>query len=157
MIYNPIIGSYTIGFFTSDIYLTVYLCDDGVDCSQNCKDCFKTIYIPKPDCERQKEIERGGKGKKLVFHNNNWINNKTHEELGKLIIVPNPFTDNTIVLKSNMGTTEFKIYNSSGQLIKAGNFKGNEYKMNLEIPKGLYFIQYKNNIGKPAFVKIIKL
>ena len=49
------------------------------------------------------------------------------------------------------------IYDSSGKLIKHGNFAGSEYKMTLNLVSGLYFVRYKDMEGKPAFVKMIKL
>jgi len=49
------------------------------------------------------------------------------------------------------------IYDSSGKLIKRGNFAGSEYKMTPDLVPGLYFVRYKDMEGKPAFVKIIKL
>jgi len=155
--YNPYTGSYLIGFFTTDITLNVYLCDNGVNCNQGCDDCFKTLYIPKPDCITQKEIENGGKGEGGKGRNRRKENGNTSIDLGELIVIPNPFSSDEIILRSNLETTNFKIFDTSGQLIQKGDFKGDEHRISLNISQGLYFIRYTNSIGKPAFVKMIKL
>jgi len=56
-----------------------------------------------------------------------------------------------------MDEINFKILNYSGQLMYENVFTGSEYKLSLNIPKGLYFIKYIDSKGNPAFVKMIKL
>ncbi|MBK7093704.1 MAG: T9SS type A sorting domain-containing protein [Saprospiraceae bacterium] len=146
-------GIYVLGPFNEDIYLTVKICDKNVNCS-NCNSvCFKTIYIPKPDCERQKEIEGGLELREIE---NKEFFEKPNSS-GELLVIPNPFSDDEIILHSELKQTVYEIFDLSGKFIQKGEFNGIEQKIKLNVPKGTYFIRYIDNLGEPVFVKMIKL
>jgi hypothetical protein len=133
-----------IGPFTEDIYLTIYLCDWGVNCSTTvCDECFKTIYIPKPDC-----IERGrGIGKRSITSNSS-----TKE----LKVVPNPVTIDEFLLISELKVTTYSIFDVSGHQLTNGYFTGKECKLNVNFPPGTYLIRYSDGTNTPYVIKFLK-
>jgi len=133
-----------------DVDLKIALCDD-VQCTQNCDECYKWIHLNKPNCSDPRFGGKKGKGGSPRKKEANTI------DFGRLTVIPNPVISNEIIIMSDMKNTEFDIYDSSGKLIKHGNFSGSEYKMTLNLVSGLYFVRYKDMEGKPAFVKMIKL
>ncbi len=144
-------GLWNVGPFDSDIYLTFSVCPKNENCPCNSTTCFKTIYIPKPDCVAQKDIEnreqKNESEEKHVFENNQ----------GELLVIPNPFNSNEVFLQSTLKRTKFEIYDLSGRMIQHGEFEGEKQSINFNELPGIYFIKYVNKIGKPAFVKMIKL
>jgi len=74
-----------------------------------------------------------------------------------LVVYPNPFKSEEVILRSGLDKTTYEILDYSGQLIQKGSFRGREHKFNLDISQGLYFIRYIDSKGNPAFVKMIKL
>ncbi len=133
-----------IGPFTEDIYLTIYLCDRGVNCTTTvCDECFKTIYIPKPDC-----IERGrGIGKRSV------TSNSSSKELK---VVPNPVTIDEFLLISELKETHYSIFDVSGHQLINGNFTGKESKLKVDFPPGTYLIRYSDGNNTPNAIKFLK-
>ncbi len=144
-------GLWTVGPFDSDIYLTFSVCPKNENCPCSSTTCFKTIYIPKPDCVAQKGIEnreqKNESEEKNVFENNQ----------GDLLVIPNPFNSNEVFLQSTLKRTKFEIYDLSGRMIQHGEFEGEKHRISFNELPGIYFIKYVNKIGKPAFVKMIKL
>ncbi|RUA08679.1 MAG: hypothetical protein DSY82_06765 [Flavobacteriia bacterium] len=146
-------GSWTVGPFDSDIYLTVTVCPKYEDCPCSNSTCYKTIYIPKPDCETQKGIEKGGIGyrsgnAKIVVENT---------DAGELTVIPNPFNNDEIILHSTLKHTVYEIFDLSGKKIQDGDFEGIESKVKIVVSPGIYFIRYIDKARKSAIVKIIKL
>jgi len=137
-------------YLSSNTNIELKLCDPGESCSTCESDCYKTIFVPDPDCN----YEGWGKGEnfKSPISFNNKIN--PHDEL---IIYPNPIISDEIIISSKLENTDFKIFNTDGKLIEEGHFSGSEFRLKLDDIPGLYFIRYTDSQGKPAFVKMIKL
>jgi hypothetical protein len=146
-------GLWTVGPFNSDIYLTVSVCPINENCPCNAPICFKTIYIPKPDCVTQKDIENRDQKDESEEMNEN----KNKNGQGELLVIPNPFSSNEVFLQSTLEHTKFEIYDLSGRLIQSGEFEGTKHRLNLNVSQGTYFLKYIDNTGKPAIVKMIKL
>ena len=144
-------GLRIIGPFDSDIYLTFSVCPKNENCPCSSTTCFKTIYIPKPDCITQKEIEK--REQKKVSEENNMFENTP----GDLLVIPNPFNSNEVFLQSTLKRTKFEIYDLSGRMIQHGEFEGEKHRISFNELPGIYFIKYVNKIGNPSFVKMIKL
>ncbi len=68
----------------------------------------------------------------------------------QLGVYPNPVEDELkIHVGSHLeGTTQVRLYDSSGRLVKEDEFQGALYKMNVSaLPKGLYLLNYENAKG----------
>lgn len=132
-------GSGVIGTFTGGVQVVVF------DCSN--PNCFKMIYLPKPNCDDDNiEMSQGR------------VKSKTNEL--NLKIVPNPFTNSQITIKSDQNVEQdilFMIYNNAGQLIQSGQFKGQEQTIPFDQPSGLYIIKFKNGFGHQQNYKFVKL
>ncbi len=146
-------GLWTVGPFDSDIYLTFSVCPKNENCPCSSTTCFKTIYIPKPDCVAQKGIEN--REQKNESEEKNETTNTNG--LGELIVIPNPFSSDEVLLRSTMEKTVYSIYDSSGKLIIHDVFKGSDKRIKLNVSQGIYFIKYTDNNGDISFVKMIKL
>lgn len=152
------LGSYNnginvLGPFNEDIYLEVKICYKNVNCCNCISSCYKSIYIPKPDCKRQKEIEGGIELREMEKKD---VVEKPLSS-GELLVIPNPFSADEVILRSTLEQTVYEIYDLSGRYVQKGEFKGVEQKIKLNVPKGTYFIRYTNKLGEPAVVKMIKL
>ncbi len=106
-------------------------------------DCFKVIYIPKPDCSDPDIGDSDGR-------------RKANSE-GLVNISPNPFQSDEMILKSDMAITSFEVYNTAGYKVNSGTFNGSEHRLTLDVAKGVYFVRYRNNSGSYRFIKILKL
>ncbi len=137
------LSSTILGPFTEDIWLEIKICTTAI-CTCSVPYCFKVMYVPKPDCDN---LEFRSKG----------TNNSETNSVSELSIIPNPINGNELILISSMKNTIFEFYNSSSKLIKSGKFSGTEFRLSIEIPAGIYFVRYKNSIGKYRFIKVIKL
>ncbi len=146
------IYSYPYYFYYLNDETNIYLklCDYGENCNTCQSNCYKTIYVPKPDCyyDPWKTVNP------LKQFNRFKTNEVSYDEI---IIYPNPILNNEIIIQSKLDKTEFSIYNIDGKIIKEGVFTGNEYRFHFDNISGLYFIKYINSQGKPTFVKLIKL
>ena len=145
-------GSYDFGPFTDDVYMYVKICNRGTDCDICTTSCNKYLYIPKPDCVTQKEIEER-LGKRNIV--NELVDGQ--EKKGELIVIPNPFSTDEVILRSALDHTVYEIFDMSGRFIQKGSFEGHEERITLNVTKGTYFIRYHDKTGKPAIVKMIKL
>ncbi|HHH54261.1 MAG TPA: T9SS type A sorting domain-containing protein, partial [Bacteroidetes bacterium] len=137
-------------YLSADTYIELKLCDYGVPCSTCTSNCYKTIFVPKPDCDYT------GWEREENFKSPNSFTNKinTYDEL---TIFPNPVISDEIIISSKLENTDFKIFNTEGKLIEEGSFSGSEFRLKLDEIPGLYLIRYTNSQGKPTFVKMIKL
>jgi len=138
--------------YSTDVDLKIALCDDAA-CTQNCDDCYKWIHLSKPNCDDPRF--GGKKGEKMILANN--VLNKELNEVQELTVIPNPVISDEFILKSNLKYTQFTILDISGKPVKSGEFEGNEYKVSLDIPQGLYFVRYLNDKSKLKCAKLIKL
>jgi hypothetical protein len=129
----PINGNF--GPFTEDIFLSVYKCQQP--------DCFKMIYIPKPDCNNP-NFGEGSTGRSK---------DKYRDEIS---IIPNPIQSNILNIKSNLVNTDFEIFNSSGTSILKGKLINLETQILFNQTSGLYFLKYINNEGHISNIKFIK-
>ena len=79
------------------------------------------------------------------------INNSTN-----INIHPNPTSRQlTITIKETVNNASVSIRNNLGQLILSERFDGKEVQLNLDVPKGIYFLQLAIN-GEIITKKIIK-
>jgi hypothetical protein len=103
--------------------------------------------VPKPDCQNR-----------IRYRIEDFPDTEmTKTDQSDLIIVPNPVIDDKFTIFSQFKETEFEILNAKGIKIKSGNFKGSEFKMNLELSSGLYIVKYFDNISKKGYFKLIKI
>jgi len=137
-------------FLDDDTYIYLKLCDYGENCNICQSNCYKTIFVPKPDC-----IYSGWE-KLENFRSPIAFTNKINS-YDELIVYPNPAISDEIIISSKLENTDFKIFNTDGKLIEEGSFSGSEFRLKLDDIPGLYFIRYTSSHGKPAFKKIIKL
>ena len=87
----------------------------------------------------------------------NVIKPDENTDMGELIVIPNPFKSDEVILRSTLKHTVYEIFNSSGEKVLNGDFDGVESRIKMDVPTGIYFIRYKNNLGKTSFVKMIKI
>lgn len=137
------LSSSILGPFTEDIWLEVKICTTAI-CTCSAPYCFKVIYVPKPDCEN------------LEFRSNK-TDNSGLELVSELIVLPNPINGNEMILRSSMKHTMFELYNSSSKIINSGSFSSTYFVLKTDIPSGIYFVRYKNSLGKYKYIKVIKL
>ncbi len=141
---------YYLYYLNSETNIYLKLCDYGENCNTCESDCYKIIYVPKPDCDYDPWKPVMPLKQKTDFN----LSNVLYDEI---IVYPNPILNNEIIIQSKLDKTEFSIYNTDGKIIKEGVFTGNEYKISFNGISGLYFIKYLNSQGKPAFIKMLKL
>lgn len=138
----PIPPSGEIGPFTNGTEVVI----SPAPCGTN-PTCFKVIYLPKPDCKNPNiEISQGR------------VKNVANEL--NLKIVPNPFSNDQLTIKADINIVQdvmYLIYNTSGQLIQTGKFKGQEQVIPFNQPSGMYIINFKDNVGNRQSYKFIKL
>ncbi|MFN8338994.1 MAG: T9SS type A sorting domain-containing protein [Saprospiraceae bacterium] len=128
-----------IGPFTGSVQVIISVCNNP--------DCYKMLYLPKPNCNDPNLELSQGRTKAPI----NQLN---------LRIVPNPFTNNQITIKSDLKVeqdVEFLIYNNAGQLIQYGQYIGQEQTIPFDQPSGMYIIKFKNEIGHEQYCKFVKM
>lgn len=131
-----------LGPFDEEIWLEIKKCTT-IACTCSAPECFKILYVPFPDCEN------------LEFRTKR--TSKSNLSLPDLLMVlPNPLDRNEILLKSSMNSTKFEIFNSSSALIYKGSFSGDTYRLQLNIPPGVYFVRYKDEEGRQGYIKVIR-
>jgi len=124
-----------IGSFENDIYLIVYPCDNP--------DCFKVIYVPKPDC-KEPPLQRIS-----VVNSFNLIN--------EIRVLPNPVNNNEMNVLSNMDQTNIKIYGVDGKIVHTASFASQKYTWNMTgEPQGVYILQYLDEDLKSQTIKFVK-
>jgi hypothetical protein len=74
-------------------------------------------------------------------------------------IYPNPTTDNFVVtLEEASSAIDLEIYTVSGQLIYKQNYSNtNQIHLNIEQPKGVYFVVLKDDKGNKSNLKLVKI
>ncbi|MBK7233098.1 MAG: T9SS type A sorting domain-containing protein [Saprospiraceae bacterium] len=135
--YQGSLTSFILGPYTSNIFLTVYLC--------NTPTCYKRIFIPLLDCDE--DNFQGGSSTRV----SNRLN------ISELRIIPNPVRNGEINIESKLSKTDFAIYSVTNQLIHKASFSGPIYHFSADLSPGVYFLNYKDSLGKSATLKFIKL
>ncbi len=138
-------GAYSnpVGPFSQDITLVLYACSAPFTCECPNYNCFKVTRIRKPnDCNREGFGGTAGRARDGEQH---------------VSVMPNPLVQNELIFNSNMAYTQFEIFNISGTKIYSDRFEGREYKVNLTIPPGIYFIKYQKTNGYFSIIKLLKL
>jgi hypothetical protein len=138
---GPMPSPQQVGPFTEDIYLTLYVCN-----SSNCTNCpcYKTIYVPTPDCNHSERIAITGT-KEVEFHNR-----------AEVYVQPNPTNSGEIMIYSSLPRTEYEILDVHGRKIISDAFIGAEHRQSLIGPPGIYFLKYRDLNGQGSVLKIIK-
>lgn len=142
--FTPFPGSGLIGPFSSDIILVIALCPTHV-CGCTTPSCYKVLYIAQPDCESREEEPR----KKIVELDQKNVQNE-------LLVTPNPFNTNELILKSKLKWTIFELYNIEGKILLKDNFIGEDYKISINLNSGIYFIKYIDDEGNLKITNAIK-
>ena len=138
--------SQSIGPFTEEIYLTIYLCSNA-DCTTGCTspNCFKSIYVPKPDITRCNQP--------LI------LGTSPVEDIQKkeVMVIPNPIQNDELILKSDLERTSFEVYSLDGQIIHRDSFAGVKYIHKLALKSGIYILRYSRSNGESSSLKFVKM
>ena len=140
-------GLNSVGPFDTDVYLEVFLCDTPYCTASVCTsapECYKIVYIPKPDCEGERIIKNRSESQALL------------ETGGVIKVIPNPIVENELYLRSDFESTTIEVFDLRGSLIHSGICNGQEYRVNLETPSGLYLLRYIDRDGLPRYTKFFK-
>ena len=129
-----------LGPYSSDITLTVYECNNAA-CNCPAPSCFKSIFIPKPDCPR------------LNYRNKNQQSNLNVEDLR---VFPNPSNTGIITLQSSNENIRFELWSIDQKLILTHQKLEQSKELDLRhLPSGLYFIKYFISEEKMKVLKFI--
>ncbi|HMS30187.1 MAG TPA: T9SS type A sorting domain-containing protein [Saprospiraceae bacterium] len=129
-----------LGPYSSDITLTVYECNNAA-CNCPAPSCFKTIYIPKPDCPR------------LNYRSKKQKTNLNTEDL---LVFPNPSNTGIITLQSSNENIMFELFSIDQKLILPHQKLEQRKELDLRhLPSGLYFLKYLTPGEKMKVVKFI--
>ncbi|NOT36808.1 MAG: T9SS type A sorting domain-containing protein [Saprospiraceae bacterium] len=146
---NPVCGTLPVngqyGPFNNDVQLTLFV-SNTTTCTcptGNPPDCFKTIYIPQPDCNN---LEFRVSDKDLGF-----------EVSSELEVTPNPVQEDVIRINSKLKSTEIEIIDLNGKKIITAKFSSKFYEINMSLVPGVYLINYKDELGVVKVIKFIKL
>ena len=134
-----LLPSGAIGPFDEDIELTLSTSSSST-CNCVNPSCYKTIYIPFPDCNN------------LDFRTTK-ADLKFSQELE---VIPNPVQDDIIRIHSSLLKTQFQLLELSGKEISSGTFTSKNYDLKVNIPTGVYIIKYSDGLGKTKATKFIK-
>lgn len=76
----------------------------------------------------------------------------------KLVVYPNPTTDETLVSLNYTGTFELQVIDITGKVVFSKNFMGDQYNFNVEqLPGGIYTVTVKDiHTGKRFAEKLVK-
>lgn len=130
-----------LGPFDEDVEITILVGNtSNCDCSN--PSCYKTIYVPFPDCDN--------------LNYRTWQDIDKIEKRRELEVMPNPIYGDVFKLRSSLQKTEYTILDRIGTIISSGTFDSEYYEINLSIPAGLYFIKYLDSDGQVKFVKFTK-
>ncbi len=132
---NGSLPSGSIGTFTEDIYLTVYLCGTPA--------CMKKIYVPLLHCDGDN------------FGAGNSSRTKQTIKVPDILLIPNPTRNGVFKVYSRMEYTSIDILTLDGKPLYSTSFKGESVSLNLEIPPGIYFLRYSNELTKKRLIKFI--
>jgi len=139
---GPLPLNQQVGPFDEDIYLTIFVCT-----SSSCTECpcFKTIYVPTPDCNQ-------GGSRQSTGTNDTEIRN-----FDAVSVHPNPTNSGEIIIYSSLQMTNYEILDVRGQRIVVDSFTVEKRMQTLPGPPGVYFLKYwDSNDGKISVLKIIK-
>ena len=76
-------------------------------------------------------------------------------EQNQLLISPNPFTNLLTIQNLSSETYQYTMYNSIGQIVLKGTLETEVNLNTSNLPKGLYIIQFVNNLGE-IYYKLVK-
>ena len=138
---GPLPLNQQVGPFDEDIYLTIFVCTSS-SCT-NCP-CFKTIYVPKPDCNQGGSRQSSG------------TNDTEIRNFDAVSVHPNPARSGEIIIYSRLSKTVYEIFDVHGKRIIADSFTGKEHNQSLSGPPGMYFMKYRGIDGQTSVLKIIK-
>ncbi len=125
----------SIGTFTEDIYLTVYLCSNQA--------CLKKIYVPYLNCDGDNYGEGSSSRSKQSMN------------APDILIIPNPTRNGVFRIYSRFEYTTMDILGVDGKLLYSTSFNGKSISLNLEIPSGIYFLKYSDGITENRLIKFI--
>ena len=130
-----------LGPFDEDVEITI-LVGNTSNCNCSNPSCYKTIFVPFPDCGNLDY--RTGQDRDKV-------------EKGKeLEVIPNPINGDVFKLRSSLQKTEYTILDRIGTTISSGTFESEYHEINLSIRAGLYFVRYLDTNGQVKIVKFTK-
>ncbi len=138
-------GTYTfpLGPFTSDINLVICTTGSPTSCDCTSSNCYKALKIRQPkDCNRN---DFSG-----IIGNDN-LNSS------ELSIIPNPVRSEEFIIRSILSRTSLEIFTTSGLKLYSNSFDDKEFKLNLSLESGIYYLKYKNSEGRFSVIKFLKL
>lgn len=141
---GPLPSPQQVGPFDEDIYLTIKICNSSCSPTASCP-CYKTIYVPTPDCNQNERISFTGTSE-AEPHTNPIV-----------YVQPNPTHSDEIIIYSSLPKTEYVILDVQGKRIVTNSFIGQRQSQTLHVPPGMYFLKYKDLVGQISVIKIIKL
>ncbi len=136
---NQIIGPYT-----ADIEVVISSCSSSTCSASNCADCWKVIYVPKPECNQTQGLISGTALDERI-------------RASKLKVYPNPIRSDEFLIRSSLPQTQFILLDAYGHIVLKDTFTEEEKSYSLSYPPGLYFLRYKTGDHKHHIIKIIKL
>ncbi|MBK7342023.1 MAG: hypothetical protein IPJ06_02230 [Saprospiraceae bacterium] len=139
---GPLPSPQQVGPFEEDIYLTIKVCQSSCSSSSICQ-CYKTIYVPTPDCNDYDPVPFTG-----TIETETW-------NRGAVFVQPNPTHSGEIIIYSSLPRTEFEILDAR-EANKGDSFTGKQHRQSLHGPPGLYFLKYRDMNGHESVLKIIK-
>lgn len=142
--YGSLPSPQQVGSFEEDIYLTLFVCNSSTCTSAPSCSCYKTVYVPIPDCNDYDPMPFTGA-----------IEPETRN-LGAVFVQPNPASSDEILIYSSLPKTEYEIVDVHGKRIVINSFTGTVYRQTLQVPTGMYLLKYWSLEGQSSVVKIIK-
>lgn len=140
---GPMPSPQQVGPFTEDIYIKFKVCNSS-SCTSSICPCYKSIYVPTPDCNQEDPIPFTGASETQFIQN------------ADVFVQPNPTHSGEIVIYSNLTRTEYEILDVHGKRIVMDSFIVKEHRQSLQVPPGMYFLKYRDMNGHESVLKIIK-
>lgn len=106
---GPLPSPQQVGPFDEDIFLTIKVCNSSCSPTANCP-CYKTIYVPIPDCIQGEPLPLTGTFETKV---------RIH---GDVFVQPNPTHSGEIIIYSSLPRTEYEIIDVHGNRIVLDSF-----------------------------------
>lgn len=132
-----------LGPFDSDMNLMLFTCSSPTTCTCSSITCYKLLYIHKPD-----DCESRDFGESSIR-----ISDNSFKEVD---VHPNPISSNEIVIHSTGQSIEYFIFNSNGKVLNQGYLVDRQTILHLELPSGLYYLNYMDHQNKSRVIKFVK-
>ena len=140
LITNPL-GPFS---FNGDVTLMFYSCSSPTSCTCSINGCYKLVYVHMPDdCESR---DFGGTQDRT-----------SNRSTRGLEVFPNPIASDEFIIRSSLNLIDFELYNLNGFRLMYGSLTKGENRILINIPPGIYYIQYFDSSNKKQVLKLIKV